>query len=323
MMNKSIVFMFSGQGSQYYHMGKELYENHPRFKLWMDHCDEITYPLIQIPLRDILYQTDNKVLPFDRLLYSNPALIAIGYSLYRVLMEMNIQPDFVMGYSLGELSAAIVSGRLSLEDGLRFSVDFARLVEKNSPLGGMLAIIESADIMINFPELFKNCWLAGNNFQRNFVVAGLSNFIHDLHQQLTQRNIICQKLPVNYGFHTQLMTPIEQEFKQCASEYNFSSGRIPMFSVLKAQMIEEVNEDYLWQVIRYPVEFEKSIGILSQNQDAVFIDVGASGTLASFVKYLLPANSASVHLEVMNQFGRNLQSLEKLKANLVVSEAVV
>jgi len=65
--------MFSGQGSQYFHMGKDLYENHPRFKLWMDHCDDMAKPLIQNSLIDILYKQNNKSDIFDKILHTNPA----------------------------------------------------------------------------------------------------------------------------------------------------------------------------------------------------------------------------------------------------------
>ncbi|NQZ12186.1 MAG: acyltransferase domain-containing protein, partial [Algicola sp.] len=122
-MKKPIVFMFSGQGAQYYHMGKELYECHPRFALWMDHCDEIVEPLIGTSLIDILYdESVTKGDPFDRVLYTNPALLCIQYSLSRVLMEMDIQPDYLLGYSLGEFTAAVVSGVMSLEEGLELLV---------------------------------------------------------------------------------------------------------------------------------------------------------------------------------------------------------
>ncbi|MEW6991517.1 acyltransferase domain-containing protein [Colwelliaceae bacterium 6441] len=319
MMNKSTVFMFSGQGTQYYHMGKELYEHHPRFKLWMDHCDEIVSPLIHTSLIGMLYKQDNKNQLFERILYTNPALISVGFSLSRVLMEMGIKPDYVLGYSLGEITAAIVSGAISLEDGLSFSVDFARLVESSSPAGGMLAIIDSIDLMTDFPEIFEDCWLAGNNFQRNFVVAGLANNIQSLYQQLIKRQIVCQKLPVNYGFHTPLMEPLEQLFKQHVGALNIAKGRIPVVSSLKAQIIEDIDEDHLWQLIRHSVEFEKTINFMLEQKNLTFIDVGPSGSLASSVKYLLPPNSTSTHMEVMNQFGRNLQSLTKLKENFAVN----
>ena len=101
-MNKKSVFMFSGQGSQYYRMGKELYEHHKTFNYWMDACNEIVSPLIKTSLTDIIYDNDKKGEAFDRLLYTNPALVSIQYSMFQVLKNIGIHPDYLLGYSLGE-----------------------------------------------------------------------------------------------------------------------------------------------------------------------------------------------------------------------------
>ncbi len=308
--------MFSGQGSQYYHMGKELYENHSRFKLWMDHCDEIVCPLIQTSLIDVLYRGQNKSVPFDQLLYTNPALLCFEYSLARILLEMNIHPDYLLGYSLGEITTSVVSGAVSLEEGIEFVVDMAKLLEKETQPAGMLAIIEAADIMTEFPDLFQNCWFIGKNFQKNFVVSGLPDDIHHLQKALNQKNITSQKLPVCNGFHTELMDPIKEKFKQLVGKINFFDTRIPIISSLNGEQVHEVSEDLFWKVTRYPVDFDKSIGSMLKKGDYIFIDAGPSGSLATFVKYILPTTSNSFPLQVINQFGRDIDSIEKLRNSL-------
>ncbi|NJM17012.1 MAG: acyltransferase domain-containing protein, partial [Bacteroidales bacterium] len=116
---------------------------HARFRYWMDHCSKIASPLIQTSLIEVLYSGPGKSEPFDRLLYTNPALLCVEYSLANVLKEMGIQPDFLMGYSLGEIIAAVVSGAISLEDGIEFVVDMATIVEQKDQQADMLAIMES------------------------------------------------------------------------------------------------------------------------------------------------------------------------------------
>jgi len=96
-------------------------------------------------------------------LYTNPALLCIEYSLTQLLMEMNIQPDYLLGYSLGEITASVILSTVSLEEGIQLVVDYAKLLEKEAQAAGMLAIIESIDIMNQFPDLFQNCWLTGKN----------------------------------------------------------------------------------------------------------------------------------------------------------------
>ncbi len=309
--------MFSGQGSQYYEMGRELYLHHSRFKLWMDHCNSIVSPLIGASLVDIIYNEQvNKSEPFDQIVYTNPALLCIEYSLARILMEMSVQPDYLLGYSLGEITASVVSGAVSLEEGIQWVVDYAKLLQKDSRPAGMLAIIESVDIMSRYPDLFQNCWLTGKNFQSNFVVGGLSDDIQDLQAALNQKNMISQRLPVNYGFHTPLMDSLEDEVKQLFQRLNLSPIEIPVISSQIAEEIFEFGDNYLWDVVRRPVEFEKTINSMLQNGDYIFIDVGPSGSLSTFVKYLLPPGSNSQHFEVINQFGKDLNSIEKLETAL-------
>lgn len=308
--------MFSGQGSQYYRMGKELYENHLGFKGWMDHCDEIVHPLIGISLLDVIYRQGNKGEPFDRILYTNPGLLCIQYSLARLLIESDVRPDYLLGYSLGEITASIVSGAVSLEDGIRLVVDFAALLEAKTQPARMLAIIESEDIMMRFPSLFENCWLTGRIFQNNFVVSGLPKDIHNLKKVLNQKNIMSQELPVNYGFHTELIDSLEAGFKELVRGINLSPVNIPIISSFMAGKIQEVDEEYFWKLVRYPVEFGKAIRMMLQKGDFIFIDAGPSGSLATSVKYLLPSNSNSLYLETINQFGRDLNSMEKLKVGL-------
>ncbi|MCW8876729.1 MAG: acyltransferase domain-containing protein [Kangiellaceae bacterium] len=316
-MKKPVVFMFSGQGSQYFHMGKELYENHPRFKLWMDHCDEILLPLIGTSLVDVLYKKDNKTEAFDQILFTNPALLCVEFSLARVLMEMGIQPDYLLGYSLGEFSAAVISGAISLEDGIQLTVDYAKLLESKSEPAAMLAIISSDELAKESPELLERCWITGKNFDSNFVVSGLTEDILNLQKVLGEKNIVSQKLPVNYGFHTSLMDPIKQEFKSLVSGINVFPMRIPTISSLTSSEINDIDDDYLWNVVRQPVEFEKTIISMLDRGDFIFVDVGPSGSLATFVKYLLPENSQSLYLEAINQFGKNLSTINKLKSELI------
>lgn len=311
--------MFPGQGAQYYHMGKELYQYHPRFKLWMDYCNEIVHPLIQTSLIDVIYKEQvNKYEPFDQILYTNPALLSIEYSLARLLMEMNIQPNYVLGYSLGEITAAIISNAISLEEGLRLVIDVAKIVETQTRPACLLAIIESIKFMTRFPDMFQNCWITGKNCQKNFVVGGLNVDIRRLQKALEKKKIISQELPVKYGFHTELMDPIREKIKLLIQRINLDTNRIPIISSLETEEIQEVSEAYVWEVFRYPVDFEKTIRLMLQKKDYIFIDVGPSGSLATFVKYLLPRDSESLHLEMMNQFGQNINSMKKLMACLSI-----
>lgn len=315
-MRKPIVFMFSGQGSQYYQMGRELYEKHLGFKMWMDHCDAVLSPHIGASLVDILYFQERKYEKFDRILYTNPALLCIEFSLARVLIEMDIHPDYLLGYSLGEITASVISGAVSLEDGIFLVVECAKLLEKKAPEAGMLAIIDSREIMKKYPESFSGCMLSGVNFNNSFVVSGRADDLARLQSFLNEEKIIHQRLPVNYGFHTELIDVIEKDFSMVIKKVDMKSSRITPISALRATSITEYSENYFWEIIRYPVDFQKTVSLMLQRNDYIFIDVGPSGTLATFIKYLLSHNDKSVYYEIINQFGKNIDSVYKLKNKL-------
>ncbi|MBC9915298.1 acyltransferase domain-containing protein [Chitinophaga varians] len=314
-MNKRIIFMFGGQGTQYYHMGRELYEKHARFRYWMDHCDTIAAPLLQTSLTAILYRGKGKGEPFDNLLHTNPALLCFQYSLYQVLREMDIRPDLLLGYSMGEAVAAVSAGAVSLEDGIRLMIAIARLAEQ-TPKAEMMAILAPKMIMADYPELFSQCWLAGTNFQNNFVVSGLPAAMQALRAALNQMNIISQQLPVCRGFHTPLIDPVGEACRQLVREVPMIPGSIPLISSLTATVLKELHPAHFWEAIRYPVSFENTVVNTLTAGEAVFIDLSASGSLATLVKYILPADSGAMSIPVVNQFGRDIMGLEKMQHTL-------
>ena len=324
-MRLPVVFMFSGQSSQYHQMGRELYDRHPRFRMWMQYCDEIAAPLIGGSLCDMLYRDGNKGMPFDRLLHTNPALISFEYSLARVMMEAGATPDYLLGYSLGELSAAIVGEALTVEQGIGFVVEYAKLIESESPPATMLAVIDAPDIETRYAERLAGCWVTARNFDRHLVVTGPVEAIKRLRDTLTRDGVLHQVLAVNYGFHTEMQQPLEARFMALARTLDFDALRIPVVSCLDGAVYDGKTDidgwqQRFWNTFRHPVAFDATVRGLLDRGDLHFLDVGPSGTLATFVKYLLPAGSASLSNDVINPFGRDLQTYSSALQRIGVND---
>lgn len=305
--------MFSGQSSQYYQMGRELYDRHPRFRVWMEYCDEIAAPLIGSSLCEVLYGESDKTRQFDRLLHTNPALISFEYSLARVLMEAGARPEYLLGYSLGELSAAIVGGALSVEQGISFVIDYARLIEAESLPATMLAVIDAPDIESRYAEQFAGCWVTARNFDRHIVVTGGVAEIQRLREALTRDGVLQQVLAVNHGFHTEMQQPIEARFMDLARKLDFEPLRIPVISCRNGVVYDSDTDSNdwpqrLWSTFRHPVEFAATVRGLLDRGNFHFMDVGPSGTLATFVKYLLPVGNGSIFNDVINPFGSDIKT---------------
>ena len=309
------VFMYSGQGSQYFHMSRELYEQHPRYRLWLDHCDDIAFPVLGTSVVDTLFAPDRrKSDPFDSLADSNAALLCVEYSLTRVIQEMGYQPDLLVGYSLGEITAAVVAEALPLEDALSFAVDFARMLAERTPPAGMLAVLCPEDILRSHAGLFADCWVTGRNFNGNFVVSGRVEAVAQLEEALGRESVVCQRLPVNYGVHTPLIGPVEDQVRALLGSASFAPPKIPMVSSASTDRVVELTADGIWAAMRRPVDFARTIDKITADGDATFVDLGPSATLATFVKYILPPGSGSTQVHTINRFGQDLSSLREFQA---------
>jgi bacillaene synthase trans-acting acyltransferase len=327
-MRRQMVFMFSGQGFQYYRMGAELYAHHPVFKFHMDRCDEIVRPFLGASLLEILYRGKGKSEPFDRLLHANPALLSIQYSLAQMLLDAGIRPDLLLGYGLGEITASAAAGLMELEDALRLVIGMARMIEEKTPPAEMVAVFAAPQILDEFPSLPPDCWVTERNFASHFVMTGAPDSMGRLTEQLDRleqseqserkgrSGPIYQKLPVKHGLHTRLVDPIAAEFKAMGAEIPLRRARIPIVSACRRWVLREPDADYFWKIVRYPGEFDRTIGGLLEMGDFIFIDAGPSGTLAAFLENLLPPDSRSIALPMMDKTGRDLLSLEMLHESL-------
>ena len=314
-MTKPTVFMYSGQGSQYFHMTRELYERHPRYRLWLEHCDDIALPILGKSVLDTIFdQGRRKSDPFDSLADSNAALLCVEYSLTRVVQEMGYRPDVLLGYSLGEITAAVVAEVFSLEFGISFAVEFARMLEERTPLSGMLAVVGAPELVRSHAGLFADCWVTGRNFDGNFVVSGRVEAVAQLEHSLNREGIMCQRLPVNYGVHTELIDPVEEQVRGMLGTSSFAPPQIPIVSSASAGRVGAVTADGIWAAMRSPVEFAQTIEKMTADGDATFIDLGPSATLATFVKYILPPGSGAEQVHTINRFGQDLKSLSEFQA---------
>ncbi len=312
-MKRPVVFLFSGQGAQYYQMGKILYEREPEFRKWMDYCSDIIEPMLGISLAEMLYRDRaSKFEPFDRTLYTHPTVVIFSYSLSRCFMSKGFHPDLLVGYSLGEYTALLVAEALPLEAGLAKVVGQARLLERKCEKAGMIAVLANPKIMEREPDIFRDCWLAGHNFPAHFVATGRHHDLKRVDEAMKARKIATQLLPISHGFHSPLVEPIAEDCRTLFA--GFKPPRIPMISaLLTTQLADYDSARHLWQVLRRPVPFMKTIQRMEDNGPYTYIDVGPAGTLSTFTRYCFSPKSRSEAVVVVNPFGKDLEGMAKMK----------
>ena len=313
------VFMFSGQGSQYYCMGRELYESSETFHDWMEYCSNLAAGRLGISLTGLLYQdVVGRSDVFDRTLYTFPAVFAINYSLASLLISEGIRPAILLGYSMGELVALTLSEAVALEDSLEIVVESARLIEARTQPAGMMVVLGSTAIASEYPELFHNVTIACRNYDENFVITGSRQQLQHISHFLSQKRILSQILPISHGFHSPFMDPVSAAFKSLVDTAQIRPMRTCVFSSVYARKINSRDSlrDYCWHAISKPVDFFGAVTALEAIEPHLYIDVGPSGTLANFVKNIIASDSKSHACPTLNQFGRDVQSMVRLKLEL-------
>lgn len=313
-MGKSVVFLFSGQGSQYYHMAKELFAQHPVFRKWMLRLDGITYEVLGKSVLEQLYNKKKQIHErFDRTLYTHPAIFMVEYALAQVLSESGIHPDYVLGASMGEFASAAVAGIMGVEEIFEALLKQAELFESHCPEGGMLAIIHDSTLYSATPLIYENVELASVNFDSHFVVSGRNNKLKSIESFLKEKGIIYQELPVSYGFHSSLIDPAATFYTDFLEKYSCQKPQIPLVSGLNGKILTRLPKDYFWSIARKPVQFPKAIQALEKTQCCIYLDLGPGGTLANFTKRNLDNDSHSESHAMITPFNQELKNLEKIK----------
>ncbi len=313
-MLKKVVFLYSGQGSQYYHMGEELFENCPAFNKWMLQLDDIAKSIIGKSIIDDIYDDEkSKHDQFDRTLFSNPAIFMVEYALTQVLLDKGIKPDYLLGASLGEYASAAVAGILDYGEILELLIKQATILEEHSLPGGMLAILSDSNLYKNDQIISENSELAGVNFDSHFVVSGGANNLKLIQNHLKENIINYQALPVTIPFHSASIDICKPKYAEILKKRSYKPARIPLISCSKAKVLNKIDNDYLWDVIRKPILFQETICNIEEQDDYVYVDLSPSGTLSAFVKYNLQSHSASDNFAILTLFGTDLKNLSKVE----------
>ncbi|NEQ72618.1 MAG: SDR family NAD(P)-dependent oxidoreductase [Okeania sp. SIO2C9] len=289
-----IAFLFTGQGSQYVNMGKELYQKSSVFRKAINKCDEILGRLSVKSLLEILYpedqDTSNSFL-LNQTAYTQPAIFAIEYALAQVWQSWGIKPDIVMGHSVGEYVAATIAGIFSLEDGLKLIAERGRLMQELPPGGEMVAVIASeSQVEKAISEYTSQVTIAAINGPESIVISGESEALASICSKLEAMGVKTKHLQVSHAFHSPLMEPMLAEFAAVAQSVIYNQPRIPLISNVSGEQVgvEITTAEYWVNHVRQPVKFAESMKTLHEEGYEVFLEIGPKPILLGMGRQCLP-----------------------------------
>jgi bacillaene synthase trans-acting acyltransferase len=310
---KKSVWMFSGQGAQYYQMGRDLFTHEPVFREFLERADDLAKPLINQSLVDVIYQErSNRFDPFHRLLYTHPALLAFECAMAELLKQRGLLPDYLLGYSLGEYACLVVSGAAPFADVLTAIIKEAELIEYCSPTGGMLAILDSVDIVERYRNEFRDCTIAGRNFERSFIVSANRLVLAGLQSFLKLAGVNTAELPVDYAFHSPDMDRLQVPHHLVLEQLSLGSPSIPIISTAQRGFLKEVSVQGLQKATRSALDLMETVRWLESTGEYLYIDLGPSGSMATAIKYILPKASASEFVILSSPFGHESDNVRAL-----------
>ncbi|MDB2407959.1 acyltransferase domain-containing protein [Jannaschia sp.] len=315
-----VVWMFAGQGAQFFGMGAALMTGHPVFRAWMERLDAELEPFLDRAILSVLYDESARLGdPFDRLSDSHPALFMVQVAMAQTLIAEGVPPpDLILGVSLGEFVGSVVAGAQAPETALRDLLAQAALFEAQTDPGAMLMILDDVARFRDDPIFAGRAELAGTSFARCFVVAGPPRGIAEIAAHLAARDVACQLLPVRFAFHSSAIDPVEAAYRRRPRKLAWTAGRIPVIGATDgtAQPFDPATRDW-WRVAREPIRLDETLRALdTAHPGAVYVDLGPAGNLATACRHALPGLGPDRAFGIMGPYGSDLANLDMARRRL-------
>ena len=292
--NARLVFVFSGQGPQWWAMGRELLEQEPVFRQTIQSCHDELLKLGGCSLLDEL-RRDDKTTRLNETQIAQTALFALQVALAALWQSWGIRPYAVVGHSMGEVAAAHVCGALSLPEAVRVIHHRGRCMEKTPLRGKMIAAaLTRAEAEAIIAPYGARASLAAVNGPKMVSISGDSDAVDEIFLLVEQRALFVRYVPVNYAFHSAHMDPVREELSESLAGLQPQSGKIKIYSTVTGQLAEgtDYDADYWWRNVRQSVLFAPAIDTIIAAGQKQFLEISPHPVLSNSMTECLAAADA-------------------------------
>ena len=275
-LEKGVLFVCSGQGPQWWAMGRELYKTNSVFYNSIEQCDREFAKYVPWSLVSELSRSEAHS-KMQQTSIAQPCIFALQISLAAVWADRGILPSAIVGHSVGEIAAAYLSGALSWQDACCVAVNRGRTMDLASSRGAMIAAGLSPEETRQWIKgLEGDVSLAAINGPTSVTISGADDVIEQLAQRLDDAGIFCRRLKVEYAFHSPQMTPVREELLRSLANIQPKETHTKLISTVTGDYIDgrEVGAEYWWKNVRQSVLFADAMSVASKEGYGLALEVG-------------------------------------------------